>query len=87
MPYGGSDHGNSRISILTTLQVLLVKTGIDKSRIIFSFEESGILQHTLMERNRRLDAQNLILTQARAMLEMADSRVRPQQQSLAIIGS
>ena len=37
MPDGGSDHGNSRVGILPTLQVFLVKTGVDESRIIFSF--------------------------------------------------
>ena len=87
MPYGGSDHGNSRVGILPTLQVFLVKTGVDESRIIFSFEESGILQHTLMERNRRLDAQNLILTQGTCHVGDGGFAGTPPATELAIIGS
>ena len=58
-----SNHRYCRIGILPAFQVFLIEARIDKGSIVLSFQESRILQHTLMERNRSLDTQNLIFAQ------------------------
>ena len=52
------------IGILTAFQIFLIKARINKRCIIFAFQESCILQYTLMERNRCFNSQNLILAQS-----------------------